>query len=85
LRRRGRWPHAFQPPTFWATVGDSRRLGVRSEAELAGTGHRSRMTVRILLVPHGLLQAVTPVLRTIIRRHWDGNLRTIKTLLETRS
>lgn len=75
---------AFQPPTFWATVGDSRRLDVRSEAEVAGTGHRSRLIVRTLLVPHGLLRAVTPVLRTIIRRHWDDNLRTIKTLLETR-
>ena len=76
---------AFHPPTFWATVGDSGRLGVCSEAEVAGTGHGSRLIVRTLLVPHGLLRAVTPVLRTIIRQHWDDNLRTIKTILESRS
>jgi uncharacterized protein YndB with AHSA1/START domain len=76
---------AFRPPTFWATVGDSRRLDVRSEAEVAGTGHGARLIVRTLLVPHGILRLATPVLRTIIRRHWDRNLRTIKTILEARS
>jgi uncharacterized protein YndB with AHSA1/START domain len=76
---------AFRPPIFWATVGRSRRLDVRSAAEVAGTGHGSRLVVRTLLVPHGPLRLATPVLRGIIRRHWDDNLRSIKSILETAS
>lgn len=75
----------FHPPTFWATAGRSRRLDVRSEAEVAGTGHGSRLIVRTVLVPQGLLRLATPVLRGIIRRHWDDNLRSIKSILETAS
>jgi uncharacterized protein YndB with AHSA1/START domain len=76
---------AFRRPAFWASFGESRRLAVRCEAELTGTGLGCRLMVRTLLVPHGLLRLVQPMLRAIIRRHWDDNLRTIKTILEARS
>jgi uncharacterized protein YndB with AHSA1/START domain len=76
---------AFHRPSFWATIGESRRLSVQSEAEVAGTGQGSRLIVRTLLAPHGLLRLAKPALRAMIRRHWDDNLRTIKNILESTS
>jgi hypothetical protein len=75
---------AFRRPAFWASVGASRRLSVRSDGEVTGTGQGCRLIVRTLLAPHGLLRLATPVLRRVIRRHWDDNLRTIKSTLESR-
>jgi hypothetical protein len=76
---------AFHRPGFWATIGESRRLTVRCEAQLAATGEGSRLIVRTLIAPHGPLRLAKPALRAIIRRHWDDNLRTIKTILESTS
>ena len=61
----------------------SRRLDVRFEGEVAGTVRGSRLTVRTLLLPHGALRVALPMLRTIMRRHWNDNLRNIRTRLES--
>jgi hypothetical protein len=74
---------AFHRPTHWAGTSTSRRLDVRLEGEVTATGQRSRLTVRTLLLPHGPLRLARPLLRRVMRRHWDSNLRTIKAKLET--
>jgi uncharacterized protein YndB with AHSA1/START domain len=74
---------AFRRPTFWAATGSSKHLDVRIGGEVAHTGDGSRLSVRTLLLPHGVLRLVLPALRKVMRRHWDDNLRAIKTSLET--
>ena len=73
---------AFQRPSFWAATSDSKRLGVRIEFEVTPTGRGARLSVRTLLLPHGVLRLAQPILRRYMRGQWEHHLRRIKTRLE---
>ncbi len=72
----------FHRPNRWTATGTSRRLDVRFEGEVTQAAHGSRLVVRTVLAPHGPLRLALPMLRTIMRRHWQTNLHTIKARLE---
>lgn len=73
----------FDRPSHWAATGVSRRLDVHFEAEVTHIHGGSRLVVRTVLLPHGPLRLALPVLRRVMSRHWQSNLRTIKAKLET--
>ncbi len=73
---------AFQRPSFWAATSASKPLDVRIEFEVKPTGRGSRLSVRTLLLPHGLLRLAQPILRQYMRRQWEHHLRRIKAKLE---
>ena len=72
----------FQRPSFWAATSTSRLLDVRFEGEVTPLGRGARLSVRTLLVPHGLLRVVSPILRRFMRQQWKQHLRRLKARLE---
>ena len=73
---------AFHRPSFWAATSTSRLLDVRIEFEVTPTGRGARLSVRTLLLPHGVLRLARPILRPYVRQQWEHHLRSIKTRLE---
>ena len=73
---------AFHPPNFWAATSASRRLNVRIEFEVVPTVRGARLSVRTLLLPHGVLRLAQPILRRYMRGQWEHHLRRIKARLE---
>ena len=73
---------AFHRPSFWAATSTSRLLDVRIEFEVTPTGRGTRLSVRTLLLPHGVLRLARPILRPYMRGQWEHYLRRIKTRLE---
>lgn len=72
----------FERPTCCAATSTSKRLDVRLEWEVTPTAHGARLSVRTLLMPHGLLRLGLPILRRIMRQQWDQHLGRIKARLE---
>jgi len=73
---------AFQRPSFCAATSASRLLDVRLEWEVTPTERGARLSVRTLLLPHGVLRFAQPILRRIMREQWEHHLRRIKAKLE---
>ena len=73
---------AFERPSFWAATSDSKRLDVHIEFEVTPTGSGTRLSVRTLLLPHGVLRLAQPILRRYMRGQWEHHLRRIRTRLE---
>ena len=73
---------AFRRPSFWAATSASRRLDVRIEFEVTPTERAARLSVRTLLLPHGVLRLGNPIFRRIMRQQWDHHLQRIKARLE---
>jgi uncharacterized protein YndB with AHSA1/START domain len=74
---------AFQRPSFWAAASVSRQLDVQIEFEVTATRRGARLSVRTLLLPHGVLRLARPILRRYMWGQWEHHLRRIKTRLES--
>jgi uncharacterized protein YndB with AHSA1/START domain len=72
---------AFQRPRFWAGSSASRLLDVRFEGEVTPTERGARLCMRTLLLPHGVLRFVSPILRRFMRQQWEHHLRRLKARL----
>jgi len=72
----------FDRPRFWAATSASRLLDVRFEGEVTPTVRGARLSVRTLLMPHGVLRFVSPILRRFMRQQWEHHLRRLKARLE---
>jgi diacylglycerol O-acyltransferase / wax synthase len=68
----------FEPPRFWASMSTSRRLDVRFEGTVIPIQAGSRLVVRTLLLPKGMLRLLQPVLRGVMRRSWEHHLAAIR-------
>jgi len=68
----------FNRPSLCAATSTSRLLDVRLEWEVKPAGRGARLSVRTLLLPHGVLRLVQPILRRIMRQQWEHHLRRIK-------
>jgi diacylglycerol O-acyltransferase / wax synthase len=68
----------FVPPRYWASRSTSRRLDVRFEGEVIPTESGSRLVVRTLLLPKGMLRPLRPILHSVMRRSWEGHLVAIR-------
>ena len=73
---------AFERPRSWAATSTSRRLDVRFRGQVTAVPGGCRLAVHTELFPHGALRALSPLLRQVIRRSWQKDLRTIKTITE---
>ena len=73
---------SFDRPWSWAAVSTSRRLDVRFQGRVTEVPDGCQLAVRNELFPHGVLLALSPFLRRLIRRSWDQDLRAIKTIIE---
>ena len=73
---------AFDRPRGWSAVSTSPRLDVRFRGQVSETAGGCRLAVRTELFPHGVLRALAPFLRRVMRRSWDRDLRAIKTIME---
>ena len=49
-----------------------------------GPGTRYRLRFRAQLQPHGALRLIAPVARRVLRRRWERDLTTIRSVLEGR-
>ena len=74
---------AFDPPRSWAAVSTSRRLRVRFWGQVTDAAGGCRLAVRTELFPRGGLRVLSPLLRQVMRRSWDNDLRAIKTITES--
>ena len=73
----------FAPPTTWTTATTEAPLPFRLIGTVAeGPAGSSRLTMRIELVPKGLLAKVFAPLRAIMQRTAKGNLARIKAAVE---
>jgi uncharacterized protein YndB with AHSA1/START domain len=72
----------FQRPSVWAATSTSRLLDVHVEFEVTPTDRGARLSVRTLLLPHGVLRLCQPILRRIMQQQWEHHLRRIKARLE---
>jgi hypothetical protein len=73
---------AFQRPSFWAATNTGKSLDVRIEWEVTPTERGTRLSVRTLLLPHGLLRLAQTILGRYMRGQWEHHLRRIKARLE---
>jgi uncharacterized protein YndB with AHSA1/START domain len=72
-------------PRSWMSTGRSRRLLTVGEGHVVPTPGGSRIDVRMVLQPRGLMSAITPVLARLMRGREKENLRALKSALEHRS
>ena len=72
----------FDRPRSWSAGSTSRRLDVRFQGQVTEVAGGCRLAVRNELFPHGVLRALSPFLRLLIRRSWEQDLRAIKTIIE---
>jgi hypothetical protein len=72
----------FDRPRSWSAVSTSRRLDVRFQGQVTEIPGGCQLAVRNELFPHGVLLALSPLLRLLLRRSWERDLRAIKTITE---
>jgi hypothetical protein len=72
----------FDRPHSWSGVSTSRRLDVRFQGRLTDVPGGCQLAVRSELFPHGVLRALSPLLRQVVRRSWEQDLSAIKAILE---
>ena len=65
---------AFQRPSFCAATSASKRLDVRIEWEVRLMERGATLSVRTLLVPHGVLRFGQPILRRFMWHQWEHHL-----------
>jgi uncharacterized protein YndB with AHSA1/START domain len=75
---------ALDRPRSWVSTGRSRRLRTIGEGHVVPTPEGSRLDIRMVLRPRGVLSAITPVLGRMMRGREARNLATIKAVLESR-
>ena len=72
----------FRRPSFCAATSASKLLDVRIEWQVTPAGRGARLSVRTLLLPHGVLRLAQPILRPYMRQQWEHHLQRIKARLE---
>jgi Polyketide cyclase / dehydrase and lipid transport len=72
----------FDRPRSWSGVSTARRLDVRFRGQVSELPGGCRLAVRTELFPHGALRVLSPLLRRVMRRSWEQDLRAIKTITE---
>jgi hypothetical protein len=72
----------FDRPRSWSGVSTARRLDVRFRGQVSQLPGGCRLAVRTELFPHGALRVLSPLLRRVMRRSWEQDLRAIKTIIE---
>ena len=70
-------------PRSWVSTGRSRRLLTVGEGHVVPTENGSRLEIRMVLEPRGLMSAFTPTLRRLMRGREEENLAAIKSVLES--
>jgi hypothetical protein len=73
---------AFDRPRSWEAISTSRHLDVRFRGQVTTVSGGCRLAVHTELSPHGVLRTLSPLLRQVLRRSWQKDLRTIKTITE---
>ncbi len=76
--------HRVRASLSWAAISTSRWLDVRFQGKVIPILGGCQLAVRTELLPHGALRALSPVLRQVMRRSWEQDLRTIRTIIEDR-
>ena len=74
---------AFDRPRSWAAISTARRLTVHSEGTVRPLGGTSRLSIRTDLRPHGPLRLLTPLLRAVMHRSWEQDLKRVKAIIES--
>ena len=72
----------FDRPHSWSAVSTARRLTVRFHGQVSPIPGGCQLAVHTELNPHGALRVLSPLLPRVIRRSWEQDLRTIKTIIE---
>jgi uncharacterized protein YndB with AHSA1/START domain len=72
----------FDRPRSWSAVSTARRLDVRFQGQVTELPRGCQLAVRTELFPHGALRVLSPLLRRVIWRSWEQDLRAIKTIIE---
>ena len=73
---------SYEPPTRWASVGDSGRLKASGDGRVAPTPDGTHLIMRMELEPHGLLKLATPLLRRRLQSMYKRDVSNIKARLE---
>jgi len=72
----------FDRPRSWSGVSTAQRLTVRFRGEVTPIPGGCQLAVRTELFPHGALRVLSPLLRRMIQRSWEQDLRAIKMIIE---
>lgn len=73
---------AFDRPRSWSAISTARSLDTRFQGRVTGVAGGCRLAFRTELAPRGALRVLSPVLRRLMRRSWDRDLRVFKTIIE---
>jgi hypothetical protein len=75
----------FDRPTAWKTVGESSRLRATFEGRVFPTKNGSRVVLRMVSEPKGVLRALAAPIRRRLQRAQQGHLAAIRRVLEANS
>jgi polyketide cyclase/dehydrase/lipid transport protein len=72
----------FDRPRSWSAVSTARRLTVGFRGQDTPIPGGCQLAVRTELFPHGALRVLSPLLRRVMWRSWEQDLRAIKMITE---
>lgn len=72
----------FDRPRSWSGVSTARRLTVRFRGQVTPIPAGCQLAVHTELQPRGVLRVLAPLLRRVMRRSWEQDLRAIKMIIE---
>jgi polyketide cyclase/dehydrase/lipid transport protein len=72
----------FDRPRSWSAVSTARWLTVRFRGQVSPVPGGCQLAVHTELRPRGVLRVLSPLLRRLLRRSWEQDLRAIKTIIE---
>ena len=74
----------FDRPRSWSGVSTARRLIVLFRGQVTPIPGGCQLAVHTELQPRGVLRMLSPLLRRVMWRSWEQDLRSIKTIIERR-
>jgi hypothetical protein len=72
----------FDRPRSWSAVSTARRLTVRFRGQVTPVAGGCQLAVHTELRPRGVLRVLSPLLRRLMWRSWEQDLRAIKAIIE---
>ena len=75
---------SFDRPRSWSGVSTARRMTVLFRGQVTPIPGGCQLAVHTELQPRGVLRMLSPLLRRVIWRSWEQDLRAIKTITERR-
>jgi hypothetical protein len=75
---------SFDRPRSWSGVSTARRMTVLFRGQVTPIPGGCQLAVHTELRPRGVLRMLSPLLRRVMWRSWDQDLRAIKTIIERR-